>query len=146
MNLKCVANLSSWQITDEVTCQIDAPRGILWSVETFEGDWTRTGSAAAASPTAQPAGLRLCYRLMKNTISLPRCETPRKNTQPCSIGQEEDQAALPLPAAGIKGSGGLVASRKLAPVYRRVFFLSRKEGGEYIISSDLGVLTSSMPR
>jgi hypothetical protein len=58
---------------------------------------------------------------MENTISLPRGETPRKNIQRGSFGQEEDQTAFPLTAADMKGSGGLVASRMQDPDVPEVF-------------------------
>jgi hypothetical protein len=99
VNMKCGANHSSWQSTEEVTCPIDAPRAILWTGESLEGDWTRSGSAAAASPTARPASLRLCYPSMINAISLLRCETPRKNIQLGNLGQEEDQTVAPAVTA-----------------------------------------------
>lgn len=99
MNMKFEANHSSWRSTEEVTCQIDAPRVTLWSVESLEGDRTRSGGAAAASPTARPAGLRLCYPSMVFTISLPCCETPRKNIQLGNFGQEEDQTVAPAVTA-----------------------------------------------
>jgi hypothetical protein len=99
VNRKCGANPSSWQSTGKVTCPINAPRAILWTVESLKGDWTRSGSVAAASSTARPASLRLCYPSMINAISLLRCETPRKNIQLGNFGQEEDQTVAPAVSA-----------------------------------------------
>lgn len=45
MNLKSEANQSSWQVIEDLTRQIVAPRIAFWNIESLEGDWTRSGGA-----------------------------------------------------------------------------------------------------
>jgi hypothetical protein len=56
------------------------------------------------------------------TISLPRCETSRKNTQLGSFGQqEENRTAFPLNATVIRSAGGLGGSLEKAPSAPEIF-------------------------
>ncbi len=61
--------------------RIEAPRDALYDSNCVEGARTRCGDAAATSPAARSGNLRSCYLSLKNTRSLLRCETRRKNIQ-----------------------------------------------------------------